>query len=107
MLRTVESLQGRQKHRRITIGLPSLKGLRFLLSSQPSVKTLGYFQRNKMLNTSSRAMRSCALRLFYNRDWRTRLTFSSKRFAGFLLVLALSNACDRMQTETQSQRGPP
>src|SRR5436190_16449823 len=105
MLRTVESLQGREEHRRTTIGLPPLKGLRFILSSQPSVKTLGNFKRNRTLNTSSRAMRSCAW-LFYNRDWRTRLTFSSKRFAGFILVLALSNACDRMQTETQSQRGP-
>src|SRR5436190_23056508 len=99
MLRTVESLQGREEHRRTTIGLPPLKGLRFILSYQPSVKTLGYFKRNRTLNTSSRAMRSSALRLFYNRDWRTRLTFSSKRFAGFILVLALSNACDRMQTE--------
>src|SRR5438128_1271834 len=101
MLRTVESLQGRQEHRRTKLGLPSLKGLRILLSSQPSVKTLGYFQRKKTLNTSSRAMRSCALRLFYNRDWTTRLTFPSSRFAGFLLVLGLSGACDRTQTETQ------
>ncbi len=108
MLRTVESLQGRQEHRRTKIRLPSLKGLRILLLPQPSPARagLGYFQRKKTLKTSSRAMRSRALRLFYKRDWRARLTFPSIRFTGFLFVLGLSGACQRSPLETQAQSGP-
>jgi hypothetical protein len=50
MIRTIESLQGRQKRQQTKTVLPSLKGLRTFLSSKPSVKTLGYFQRNETLN---------------------------------------------------------
>ena len=38
---------------------------------------------------------------------RARVTFASIRFVGLFLVLGLPGACDRPQTETQAQRGPP
>jgi hypothetical protein len=52
MIRTFESLQGRQKRQRTKTVLPSLKGLRAFLSSKPSPAAagLGYFQWNKTLD---------------------------------------------------------
>ena len=56
----IKSLQGRQKRTQTRAVLSSLKGLPMFLRVEPSVKTLGYFQKTqqKALNMSKFNLRT-------------------------------------------------